>query len=85
MRKEVTPLKNIAKKLKFAKFPFKKDTLFGGKTHAIDLKPGMVLKTKNGTLLLVGDVNRLMGVCDDCKDFDWDDIVEYADIYSTLM
>jgi hypothetical protein len=30
------------------------------------LKPGMLLELKNGKILLVGDINKNSGLCDDC-------------------
>ncbi len=32
------------------------------------ITPWTVLKLEDGTLSLVGDVNPLLGVCDDCQD-----------------
>lgn len=29
--------------------------------------PGTVLRDKDGAVYLVGDVNRLLGTCDDCR------------------
>ncbi len=43
-------------------------------------KVGDVLKLKDGSLKLVGDVNRELGVCDDCVEFKYSDIVEVANI-----
>jgi hypothetical protein len=34
------------------------------------IKPGTVLDLGGGNQVLVGHVNNLMGVCDDCRDFD---------------
>jgi len=48
------------------------------------IKPGVVLKTKDDELFLVGDVNVLLGICDDCSDFNYEDIVEYADIFDLI-
>lgn len=36
------------------------------------LKPGTVVVLENGTKLLVGDINPLGGVCDDCPHDDLD-------------
>ena len=75
-------------KLKFKKFSWKKpkipcsDNLKSKKWKEYELAvlespklvPGMVLKTKDKTYLLVGDVNTIMGVCDDCKNYEIEDI-----------
>lgn len=38
------------------------------------LMPGDILLMKDGNYLLVGDVNKNMGICDDCKDYEMTDI-----------
>ncbi len=45
---------------------------------------GDVLKLKDGSLKLVGDVNRELGVCDDCVEFKYTDIIEVANIKDVL-
>ena len=45
------------------------------------IKVGMILKMKDGRMLLVGDVNLQLGSCDHCRDFSYSDILEYASIY----
>lgn len=32
----------------------------------VEYEVGTLLKTKDGKIILVGDVNKVMGVCDDC-------------------
>lgn len=44
-------------------------------------QPGDVLKLNSGQLVLVGDVNTLLGVCDDCRDFGPGDIEAMASIW----
>jgi hypothetical protein len=39
------------------------------------VKPGMLVRLKNGLEYLIGDVNLNRGVCDDCTAFDKDDII----------
>lgn len=53
-------------------------------TPAIQIKAGMVLKLDDGTFYLVGDVNKQLGACDDCMDFQKSQIVEFADILIDL-
>lgn len=45
------------------------------------VRPGAVLRIKSGELKLVGHVNANLGVCDDCVDFVYEDIVEVAYLY----
>ena len=45
------------------------------------IKPGTVLQLKNGKYLLVGDVNPLLGVCDDCQECHYEDIEFIARIF----
>lgn len=42
------------------------------------LKPGTIVMSKYNHVCLVGDINVLLGVCDDCTRFDRDDIVAYC-------
>jgi len=42
------------------------------------LKTGDVLFMKDGKYLLVGDVNKNLGVCDDCTDYSMEDIKAIA-------
>jgi hypothetical protein len=52
--------------------PFTKDT---------QIKAGLLLKTRlGGEVYLVGNVNELLGVCDDCTAFAREHITEYADL-----
>lgn len=45
------------------------------------LKAGDVLKLKSGKYVLVGHVNKNLGVCDDCTDFSEKDIKEIASLF----
>lgn len=47
----------------------------------MEIKSGMVLKLKSGEIALVGDVNELLGVCDDCTGFFKEDIAEFAHLW----
>lgn len=48
-------------------------------TRKVNLLAGMLLRTRcDDKIVLVGDVNELLGVCDDCKDFRHEDITHYA-------
>ena len=38
-------------------------------------QPGTLIKMKNGDQYLIGDINELRGVCDDCTAFEKDNIV----------
>jgi hypothetical protein len=49
------------------------------------LKAGMLIKTKKDELYLIGHVNCLLGVCDDCRDFSKEDIIEYVDVFDKLL
>jgi len=49
-----------------------------------DYNGGDIVRLKDGRLFLVGDVNELMGCCDDCKDFDSKDIAAYTSILNLL-
>ncbi len=46
-----------------------------------EIKTGDILCLKNGKIYLVGDVNELLGVCDDCTEFSKNDIDSIAHIY----
>lgn len=43
------------------------------------MKPGTLVMTSDKKIYLVGDVNAYLGVCDDCKAFDFADVTHYAD------
>ena len=45
------------------------------------IKAGDVLKLKNGKYILVGHVNKHLGVCDDCTNFSEKDIKEIASLF----
>jgi hypothetical protein len=66
--------------LKFKKFKRKRTKdLYVGLIDALDqIKPGDVLKMKDGKYILVGDVNKHLGVCDDCTNYEMKDIKEIA-------
>jgi len=61
--------KKIAAKLKFKRFDAN-----------CEIRAGSVLKLKDDRIVLVGDVNELLGVCDDCTEFKRDAIQEIAHI-----
>lgn len=42
-------------------------------------RAGMFIFYEDGTRELVGDVNELMGVCDDCRDHRVSDIVAHTE------
>jgi len=47
------------------------------------VRPGVLLEMQSGRRLLVGDINELGGVCDDCTDVAVDGVVSrYAVIYT---
>ena len=79
----------LAKRLTFKPFKYEEDTecgfLYRTEATAAQVRPGAVLKLRpaenRSKYVLVGDVNRLLGVCDDCTDFDLKDIVSIAYIY----
>lgn len=37
--------------------------------------PGVQIEMADGTRYLIGDINQLRGVCDDCNAFDRDEVV----------
>lgn len=62
------------------------DEFNSGVRKAINLRdttvrPGAILRLKSGELRLVGHVNANLGVCDDCTEFDYQDIAEVAYLY----
>ena len=42
------------------------------------VRPGAVLLFSDGVAQLVGHVNPLMGVCDDCREYRYEDVVAIA-------
>jgi len=42
---------------------------------------GTVLKMDDGQLILIGDTNRLLGVCDDCVNYEPEQIMEYVHLF----
>lgn len=47
----------------------------------VTVRPGAILRLKSGELRLVGHVNANLGVCDDCIEFQYQDISEVAYLY----
>jgi hypothetical protein len=45
----------------------------------VQFEPGMAVKA-NGATFLIGHVNCMLGVCDDCIDFTEEEITHYAQI-----
>lgn len=72
--------KKFIKGLTFKKFRCKRkrDKVFGWLEAPDQIKPGDVLHMKDGEYLLVGDVNKVLGVCDDCTNYELKDIKEIA-------
>ncbi len=72
-------LEKKASTLKFNKFHiiFNKHGLVDEETRE-QLIPGAVLKLRDGSTHLVGTVNQLLGVCDDCTEFHIEDIAKIA-------
>lgn len=69
-----------AKDLTFKKFKVVKKT-YGYLKYYEETEPikaGNVLHLKSDRYVLVGDVNKNLGVCDDCTDFGLEDIKEIA-------
>lgn len=51
-------------------------------TPDVELKAGMLLKTRlDDKPVLVGHVNQLLGVCDDCVDFHAEAITHYKIVW----
>lgn len=73
-------LKEIAKSLEFQPYHPKDhdDADDAFLESRAEIGAGCVLKLKNGTLELVGTVNALLGVCDDCTRFEHKDIKAIA-------
>lgn len=45
-------------------------------------KPGTLIKTKEGKIYLIGDINPLKGICDCCVEFDKHQVItHYAVIW----
>lgn len=69
---------HIKKKLKWTPYVYAR----------YDFLPGNVLKIKDGNIYLVGDVNRILGICDDytwtVPDFEKKDILEIANLWEVL-
>lgn len=62
----------------------KRNLVFKPFDQNIEIKAGDVLKLKNGETHLVGDVNEVLGVCEDCTIFKSDDIEEIGNIYEFI-
>lgn len=81
-------MKKFGNELKWEKFKWEVDSMFAkykddpnplaSNETEKQIRVGAVLKLKNGTFELVGSVNRLLGVCDDCTNFNMKDIAEIA-------
>lgn len=83
-------MNELYKSLQFKKFSWKKPEYpekFSKKTlekytKELDsqppLKAGDVLLMKDGNYKLVGNVNTVLGVCDDCTDYEMKDIAKIA-------
>lgn len=76
--------KALASKLTFRSFKVEKETSYGletvsGKTRD-QIRPGTVVRYKDGVVQIIGHCNQLMGVCDDCVEYDIEAIVEIAHI-----
>lgn len=65
--------KRLATKLVFSSF-----------TPECIITSGSILKLKDGSIKIVGDVNKILGVCDDCTDFGKDEITEIAHMEQLL-
>lgn len=77
--------KEIIDNLDFQPFKYEVGPPFEGATYMRPTKetrarvqPGAVLKLKTGGFYLVGDCNAILGVCDDCCEFGYEDIAEIA-------
>jgi hypothetical protein len=44
----------------------------------IKLESGDIIQTNDGKFLLIGDVNEVLGICDDCTEFSKEDIYRIA-------
>jgi hypothetical protein len=83
--KDINDIETLYKSLTFKKFSWKEPS-FSKDWDAYDkamkgkpkLKTGNVLLMKDGKYLLVGDVNKFLGVCDDCTDYSLEDIRKIA-------
>jgi hypothetical protein len=67
------------KNLKFKKIKFH-DNYADYLEPEQELKAGDVLLLKSGEYVLVGHVNKNLGVCDDCTNFTFNDIDKIATI-----
>ena len=46
-------------------------------------KPGTLIQLENNKILLIGDINKVSGTCDDCSYLDKDIIKRYKVIYTS--
>lgn len=70
----------LIKSLKFKKFKSKKvrEKLLGWVEAPCQIKPGDVLEMMDGKYILVGDINKNFGFCDDCTNYGIQDIHRIA-------
>jgi len=73
-------INEIAQKLTFKKFIPKKQKFGSMMFSTYDFKIGDVLKLKDKSVHLVGNVNRNLGLCDDCTNFTINDISKIANL-----
>lgn len=81
--------KQLAERLAFKAFrPRKEKDRYGFESWTDDtraqVRAGAVLRLKNGSLQIVGDCNELFGVCDDCVEYGYEDVVEVAHLDQLL-
>jgi len=81
--------KQLAERITFKPFKAKKmKDQFGLETWADEtrekIRPGTVMRMKDKSIQIVGDCNALFGVCNDCTEYDYDQIIEIAHIEQLL-
>lgn len=71
--------------LTFEPFIFEKEPPWEGAEHMSiseatkrRVRTGAVVRLKDGDVYFVGDCNAILGVCDDCCEFKYEDIGEIA-------
>lgn len=69
-------INKFGKFLKFKDFEIKKEASYEQMYKQI--RSGAILQLKDGAYAIVGSVNCLLGVCDDCKHFGIEDISKIA-------
>lgn len=72
-------------KLNFQPFQYEDELSWPGATRRsvteatrARVRTGAVLRHRDGTVYVVGDINEILGACDDCCPFDYEDIAEIA-------